>query len=145
MAKKMKRDQLTAIGLVSAIAKNFVQQRARVASMQKASSVVADPAERRDQQRKAKKDAPKKPKDTRTPEQLRAAADARRNDLVATVDRVKYDLDVPARARDVRDSVARELPPAWRGRTQAVAASSAVLVSGLAVIVAAVVSRVRRH
>jgi hypothetical protein len=149
MAKKMKRDQLTAIGLVSAIARNFVQQRARVKSMQKASSTVPDPAERKEQQRQAKKaakkNARKKPKDSRTPEQLTAAADLRRAELVETVERVKYDLDVPARARDLRDAVARELPSGWRGRTQALAASFAVLATGLGVIASAVVARLRRQ
>lgn len=148
MAKKMKRDQLTAIGLISAIAKNFVAQRARVSSMQKASSEVPDPAERRAQkeQEKKRRKAEKKARRTepeRTPEELRATIDSRRAELVQTVEQVKYDLDVPARARDLRDSVAKELPSGWRGPKQAVAAASAVVVSGLGIIAAAVASRVR--
>lgn len=150
MAKKMKRDQLTAIGLISVIAKNFVQQRARVSSMQKASSEVKDPAERREQKAQEKKRLKKEKKarkkeDVRTPEQLREAVDSTRADLVRTVGRVKYDLDLPARASDLRDSVARELPSGWRGPTQAVVAASTVLVTGLGIIVAAVTARVRRH
>lgn len=148
MAKKMKRDQLTAIGLISVIAKNFVQQRARISSMQKASAEVPDPAERREMKEQEKKRLKKEKKERkkenlRTPEQLRETVDSTRADLVRTVDRVKYDLDVPARAGDLRDSVAKELPSGWRGPTQAAVAASTVLITGLGVIAAAMTARIR--
>ena len=130
MARK-RRDQLGVVGFASALLRNLSQQR----SLKKARDA---------------KDAPppppkqKKPKDTRTPEQIRVAVDVTRSNLVETVDSIKYDLDVPARARDLRDRVAADIPAEYRGRSPALVASGSILLAGLASITAAVVARVRR-
>ena len=86
----------------------------------------------------------KKPKDTRTPEQIRAAVDVTRSDLIETVDGIKYDLDVRARARDQRDRVAADIPAEYRGRTPALVITASILLAGLGSIAAAIVARIRR-
>lgn len=130
MAKK-KKDQLGLVGFISALMRNTAQQR----SLKKVRDAKnAPPPEPQ----------PKKPKDTRTPEQIRADVDQARVSLVKTVENIKYDLDVPSRARDLRDRVAADIPPELKGRTPALVAAAGILVAGLGSIAAAVVSRVRR-
>lgn len=130
MAKKKKSDQLSVIGLVSAVLKSTSQQR----SLKKA---------------REKREAPpqpkvKKPKDTRTPEQIRTEVDSTRAQLVDTVARVKYDLDVPARARDLKVRVAARMPAVLKGDVQAAAVAASVLVAGLGTIVWGATASARR-
>ena len=129
MAKRRK-DQLGVVGFASALMRNLSQQR----SLKKARDAknVPPPPEQ------------KKRKDTRTPEQIRAAVDVTRSNLVDAVDGIKYDLDVRARARDLRDRVAADIPAEYRGRTPALVVVASILFAGLGSIAAAIVARVRR-
>ncbi len=130
MAKK-KKDQLGIVGFASAILRNTAQQR----SLKKARDAKnAPPPPPRE----------KKPRDTRTAEQIRGEVDATRDALVGTVDGIKYDLDVPARARDLRDRVAAELPDEWKGESRARAVAAVILATGLSLIGTTLVARVRR-
>ena len=129
MAKRRK-DQLGVVGFASALMRNLSQQR----SLKKARDAKNFPPPPKQ----------KKPKDTRTPEQIRAAVDATRSNLVDAVDGIRYDLDVRARARDLRDRVAADIPAEYRGRTPALVVVGSILFAGLGSIAAAIVARVRR-
>ena len=130
MAKKRK-DQLGVVGLASALLRNVAQQRSlKKARDAKHAPPVPPPA--------------KKPKDTRTPEQLRAAVDVNRANLLGTVENIKYDLDLQSRARDLRNRVAADIPAEFRGRIPALIAAGSILLGGLGSIAAAIAARVRR-
>ncbi|MFP7760597.1 DUF3618 domain-containing protein [Marisediminicola sp. LYQ85] len=119
MAKR-KKDRLSVTGLVTTVARSVARQR----SLKKAREL--DGAE-------ASEPEPKQ-KDTRTPEDIRRSVEVTRAELVATVAKVKYDLDVPARARDARDRVAASIPPEWRGERQARAIATSIAAAGLAIV-----------
>lgn len=129
MAKKRK-DQLGVVGFASAILRNSAQQR----SLKKARNAKNAPPPPKQ----------KKPKDTRSSEQIRAEVDATRATLLGTVETIKYDLDVPARARDLRDRVAADIPAEFKGRIPALVAAGSILLTGIGSITAAIVARVRR-
>ena len=130
MAKKRK-DQLGVVGLASALLRNVAQQRSlKKARDAKHAPPASPPA--------------KKPKDTRTPEQLRAAVDVNRANLLGTVENIKYDLDLQSRARDLRNRVAADIPAEFRGRIPALIAAGSILLGGLGSIAAAIAARVRR-
>ena len=124
MAAK-KRDQLSVVGVASAVAKNLAQQRS-----------LAKARERKIATRKQKSTAPKPPKDTRTPAELAANVDLTRARLVSTVAQIRFDLDLQARARELRARLAVRLPHAWHGETPARVAASAIAVAGLSTIAA---------
>ena len=130
MAKKRK-DQLGVAGFASALLRNVAQQR----SLKKARDAKhAPPAPPR----------VKKPKDTRTPEQIRAAVDVTRANLLGTVENIKYDLDLQSRARDLRNRVAAGIPAEIKGRTPALIVAGSILLGGIGSIAAAIAARVRR-
>ena len=133
MARRRK-DQLGVVGLASSVLKNVAQQRSMARARAARSGDGGTPEEQ----------APK-PKDSRTPEQIRLSTDINREKLASTVASITYSLDVPARTRDLRDRVAAALPPSWRGETKASIAAAAIAASGLAGIVGATILRVRRH
>ncbi|MBC7518735.1 MAG: hypothetical protein H7248_07640 [Microbacteriaceae bacterium] len=124
MAAK-KQDQLSVVGVTSAVAKNLAQQRS-----------LAKARERKNTPKKPKIKAPKAPKDTRTAAELEATVELTRATLVSTVAQIRYDLDLPARARDLRSRIAVRFPRDWHGETPARVAASAVVVVGLSTIVA---------
>lgn len=130
MAKKRK-DQLGFIGLASALLRNVAQQRSLKKSRDAKNAPPTSPKK-------------KKPKDTRTASQIHNELDATRLNLVTTVERIKYDIDVPSRARDLRDRVAADIPSELKGRTPALVVSASILVTGLGSIIAAVARRFRR-
>ena len=130
MAKRRK-DQLGVVGFASALMRNLSQQRS-LKKARDAKNVPPPPPQQ------------KKPKDIRTPEEIRAAVDVTRSNLVDAVDGIKYDLDVCARARDLRDRVAADIPAEYRGRTPALVVVGSILFAGLGSIAAAIVARVRR-
>lgn len=80
---------------------------------------------------------PPKPRDIRTPEQIREDVDVTRARLVETIAALRYDLDVPARARDLRNRVAAKLPVEFRTQPAAIAVSASVLVGGITAILLA--------
>lgn len=133
MAKRRK-DQLGFVGLASSVLKNVAQQRSMARARATHSGDASMPEEK-----------PPKPKDTRTPEQIRLSADINRDKLASTVASITYSLDVPARTRDLRDRVAAALPASWRGEPGATIAAATIAASGLASIVGATILRVRRH
>lgn len=136
MAKSKKPDQLSPIRAISLIGTNFWKARNRVNRIQRTGPV----------DKSATQPDPKpEPRDPRTPEQLEADIERTRAELVATVARIKYDLDVPARLRDVRDDIAAKIPEKYKGEEQAMLAAGAVLVTGLGIIVTSVVSAVRHR
>lgn len=137
MAKKRKSDKLSLVGLASAISRNIAQQRSLAKARERRAARLLP--------KQPKPPKPKKPKDTRTAEEIRATVDATRTRLVATVDSLKYHLDVPARLRDVRNRAARRLPREVRGEPKATIAGVTVLVTGLGSIALATVARFRRH
>lgn len=119
MARR-KKDRLGVVGLASTVFKNLAQQR----SMSKSRHAHnEEPAEK----------VPR-PKDTRTPEEIRVAVDLTRERLVSTVDAIKFDLDVPARTRDLRDRVAAGLPDSWKGEPRAAIIAGSLFAVGLGVI-----------
>jgi Protein of unknown function (DUF3618) len=128
MAKR-KKDRLNFFGFVSAIASNVARQRAM--------------AQARDKPVKPPK--VKKPPDTRTPEEIRAGVDATRVVLADTVGAITYDLDVPARARDLRDRVAARVPSEWKGEPKATIVALSVLVTGVGGILLGAIARLRRN
>lgn len=130
MAKKRK-DQLGIGGLASALLRNLAQQRS-LKKVRAAKNAPPAPPKK------------KKPKDTRTPEEIGAAVDATRLSLLKTVETIKYDLDLPARARDLRDRVAADIPSEMKGRVPAFITAGSILVAGLGSITAALVARARR-
>lgn len=130
MAKKRK-DQLGIGGLASALLRNLAQQRS-LKKVRAAKNAPPAPPKK------------KKPKDSRTPEEIRAAVDATRVSLLKTVETIKYDLDLPARARDLRDRVAADIPSEMKGRAPAFITAGSILVAGLGSITAALVARARR-
>ncbi len=123
MARKPKRDQLSVVGLVSAILRGTAQQRSLAKSKERK-------ANKRAEKEQKKREKAAKPKDTRTPEEIGRTIDSTRTRLVGTVDAVKYDLDVPARARDLRNTVAARIPRRWRGEPGGMVVGAAVLVVG---------------
>ncbi|WP_165064137.1 DUF3618 domain-containing protein [Marisediminicola senii] len=130
MAKK-KNDRLSVGGVLSTILKQRSQQRSMKKRREK---LEARRATRNGAPAVAPEPKPEKLKDTRTPEQIRASVDESRARLVATVERVKYDLDVPARAKDVRDDVRRRLPSSIKGEPAASITAASLLAAGLALI-----------
>lgn len=150
MAKKAKTDQLSVVGLVSAILRNSAQQRSLGKAREKRMAKLDDRrhpeavAERKKREKKAKKEAKKASKDTRSADEIGADVDRTRSKLVDTVDAVKYDLDIPARLGDARDRVARELPDDWRGETKARIVAASVLVAGWGAIAWSAIARARR-
>ncbi|HEV7956874.1 MAG: hypothetical protein JWL94_880 [Microbacteriaceae bacterium] len=135
MARRKKKDQLTAAGVVSAVARGVAQQRslakARDINRGDRSTVPPEPKK------------PKKPKDPRSPEQIRAEVDATRARLLHTLGEIKYDVDVPSRARDLRGRVASQIPRRWRGEPRASIVAGSILATGLGGIVLAMLGRVR--
>ncbi len=132
MAKK-KKDRLSFIGLISSVLKGVARQRS-FAKARASGTAVPD------------QNTPKvkKPKDTRTPDQIRGDVDRTRRRLVNTVDQIKYDLDVPARAKDLRDRLAARVPREWRGEPRATIVAASVFTTGIGAIVLATFASVRR-
>lgn len=130
MAAK-KKDQLSVVGVASAVAKNLAQQRSLAKARERKHAVPVA------------KVKVKAPKDTRTAAEIEAAVALSRARLVSTVTQIKFDLDFPARARELRDRVATRFPGNWRGETAARVAASAVLVVGLSSIVSITASVMR--
>ena len=122
------------VGVASVVAKNVAQQRS-----------LAKARERKNKVSVAKVKV-KAPKETRTAAEIEAAAATSRARLFATVAQIRFDLDIPARAGDLRDRVAVQFPRNWRGETPARAAASAVIVIGLSTIasITAIAVRARR-
>ena len=139
MAKKKKKDQLGFTGLVSAIARGIARERslakARDIHRHDTGTVPPEPA---------KPPKRKKPKDTRSAEEIRREVDVTRARLVGTVGAIKYDLDLPARARDARDAVAARIPREWKGEPRATIVAASVLATGLGGIVLAALAKIRR-
>lgn len=131
MARKKKTDKLSLGGLISAIMKNRSQHKA-MAKAREVKGIDPEP-----------KPEPKKPRDIRTPEQIRDDVDVTRARLVETVAALRYDLDVPARARDLRDRVAAKLPEELKAQPVAIAVTASVLVAGVSAILLA--ARHRRN
>ncbi|MET3768175.1 hypothetical protein ABIB15_000847 [Marisediminicola sp. UYEF4] len=123
MARKKKSDKLSLGGLISAIMKNRSQHKA-MAKAREVKGIDPEPE-------------PKKPRDIRTPEQIRDDVDVTRARLVETVAALRYDLDVPARARDLRDRVAAKLPEELKAQPVAIAVTASVLVAGVSAILLA--------
>lgn len=123
MARKTKKDKLGLGGLISAVMKNRSQHKA-MAKARAVQGIEPEPE-------------PAKPRDIRTPEQIREDVDLTRARLVDTIAALRYDLDVPARARDLRDRVAAKLPEELKAQPVAVAVTASVLVAGIGAIVIA--------
>lgn len=123
MARKKKTDKLSLGGLISAIMKNRSQHKA-MAKAREVKGIDPEPE-------------PKKPRDIRTPEQIRDDVDVTRARLVETVAALRYDLDVPARARDLRDRVAAKLPEELKAQPVAIAVTASVLIAGVSAILLA--------
>jgi len=121
MAKKRK-DQLGFMGLVSTILKNRSQQK----SMMKARNVKGIEPE--------PEPKVKRPKETRSTEEIRAGVDATRTTLVETVARIRYDLDVPARAKDLRDRTAARVPAEYKGEPAATVIAGLIFAAGTGII-----------
>lgn len=130
MARKPKRDQLSVVGVASAILRGTAQQRSLAKSRDRKAMKAAQKAEK-------KRVKESKPKDTRTPEEIARSVDLTRTRLVGTVDAVKYDLDLPARARDLRGELAARIPRRWRGEPGGMIVGAAVLVVGWGSLAAA--------
>lgn len=136
MAKKPKKDELSFIGVISAILRNAAQQRSLARTREKRRQRLEarrDP-EQRAAEKKARKKAEKAQKaenrDTRTIEQIGSDVDGSRRRLVGTVSSLRYDLDVPARTRETRDRVASRIPRRFRGEPQAALASIGLALLG---------------
>jgi hypothetical protein len=127
MARKKKTDRLGAAGLISAIMKNRSQHKA-MAKAREVKGIEPEPK-------------PKKPRDIRTPEQIREDVDVTRARLVDTVAALRYDLDLPARARDLRDRVVAKLPEEFKAQPVAIAVTASVLVAGVTAILLAARNR----
>lgn len=127
MAKR-KKDRLNFFGFLSAIASNVARQRAL----------------RQARDKPVKPPKVKKPRDTRTPEEIRAGVDAVRVVLADTIGAIKHDLDVPARARDLRDRVAARVPSEWKGEPRASIVALSVLAAGVGGILLGTIARLRR-
>ena len=123
MARKKKTDKLSLGGLISAIMKNRSQRKA----MAKAREVKGIEPE----------SGPKKPRDIRTPEQIREDVELTRARLVETGAALRYDLDVPARARDLRDRIVATLPAELKAQPVAIAVTASVLIAGVSAILIA--------
>lgn len=121
MAKKRK-DQLGFMGVVSTILRNRSQQKAMLKARQ-VKGIEPEPEPK----------APR-PKETRSTEQIRADVDATRRTLVDTVARIRYDLDVPARTRDLRDRVAARVPSEYKGEPAATVIASLIFAVGTGII-----------
>lgn len=128
MAKKRK-DQLGFMGLVSTILRRRSQQK----SMMKARKVKGIEPE-------PEPKAPR-PKETRSTEQIRADVDATRTALVETVTRIRYDLDVPARTRDLRNRLAARVPAEYKGEPAATVIASLIFTAGIGIIAGIVTLR----
>lgn len=126
MARK-KKDKLSLGGLISAIMKNRSQHKA-MAKAREVKGIEPEPEQ-------------PKPRDIRTPEQIRKDVDATRARLVETVAALRYDLDVPARARDLRDRIAARLPEELKAQPVAIAVTASVLVAGITAILLAARNR----
>lgn len=126
MARK-KKDKLGVAGLISAIMKNRSQHKA-MAKAREVKGIEPEPE-------------PKKPRDIRTPEQIREDVEVTRARLVETVAALRYDLDVPARARDLRDRVVAKLPEELKAQPVAIAVTASVLVAGVTAILLAARNR----
>lgn len=123
MARKKKTDKLSLGGLISVIMKNRSQHKA-MAKAREVKGIEPEPE-------------PTKPRDIRTPEQIREDVDVTRERLVETVAALRYDLDVPARARDLRDRVAARLPEELKAQPVAIAVTASVLVAGVSAVLLA--------
>ena len=154
MAKKSKPDQLSWVGLISAILRNTSQQRSMVKSQEKIRAKrearehpLSDDEKkaRKKQQKQQKKDEAERTKDTRSAAQIGDDVDTTRGRLLDTVDAVKYDLDVPARLTDARTTVARSVPRSWLGPIPAAIAAGVVLVVGWGAIAAGAATGARRE
>ncbi|GAB3131000.1 DUF3618 domain-containing protein [Marisediminicola antarctica] len=126
MARK-KKDKLNLGSLISAIMKNRSKHR----SMAKARAIKGIEPE----------PEPKKPRDIRTPEQIKEDVDVTRARLVETIAALRYDLDVPARARDLRDRVAARIPEELKAQPVAIVVTASVLVAGVGTILIAARNR----
>ena len=135
MAKK-KTDQLSMIGLSSAIMRHLSQQRSLEKARLKREARPRTAAEKAEAKKARKAAKAARPKDTRSPEQIRADVDATRAKLGKTVDRLSYDLDVPARARDARARLLAVIPESWKGDRPAAVVGATVLASGLGIVAA---------
>jgi len=127
MARKKKKDKLSLGGLLSAIMKNRSQHRA-MAKAREVKGIEPEPE-------------PTKPRDIRTREQIREDVDVTRARLVETIAALRYDLDVPARVRDLRDRVAAKLPEELKAQPVAIAVTASVLVAGISAILLAARNR----
>ena len=123
MARKKKTDKLSLGGLISVIMKNRSQHKA-MAKAREVKGIEPEPE-------------PTKPRDIRTPEQIREDVEVTRERLVETVAALRYDLDVPARARDLRDRVAARLPEELKAQPVAIAVTASVLVAGVSAVLLA--------
>ena len=127
MARKKKKDKLGLGGLLSAIMKNRSQHKA-MAKAREVKGIEPEPE-------------PTKPRDIRTREQIREDVDVTRARLVETIAALRYDLDVPARVRDLRDRVAAKLPEELKAQPVAIAVTASVLVAGISAILLAARNR----
>ena len=127
MARKKKKDKLGLGGLLSAIMKNRSQHKA-MAKAREVKGIEPEPE-------------PTKPRDIRTREQIREDVDVTRARLVETIAALRYDLDVPARVRDLRDRVAAKLPEELKAQPVAIAVTACVLVAGISTILIAARNR----
>lgn len=135
MAKK-KSDQLSVVGLASAVLRNLSQQRSAEKAREKREQAPVTVAEKAEAKAAKKRAKAAKPKDTRSAAEIRREVDATRTQLVRTVDRIGYDLDLPARARDARAGLLARIPGSWQGDLPAAVVGATVLASGLSVVVA---------
>jgi len=127
MARKKKKDKLGVGSLISAIMKNRSQHKA-MAKARAVKGIQPEPE-------------PKKPRDIRTPEQIKEDVDVTRARLVETIAALRYDLDVPARTRDLRNRVAAKIPEELKAQPVAVAVTASVLVAGISTILIAARNR----
>jgi len=127
MARKKKKDKLGVGSLISAIMKNRSQHKA-MAKARAVKGIQPEPE-------------PKKLRDIRTPEQIKEDVDVTRARLVETIAALRYDLDVPARTRDLRNRVAAKIPEELKAQPVAIAVTASVLVAGISTILIAARNR----
>jgi hypothetical protein len=129
MARK-KKDQLSVVGLLSAILRNSAQQRSLAKGRDKKALKIEKKAEKaRQKHRKALE-----PKDERTPEDIRAEIDSTRGELVGTVAAIKTDLSLPTRARLLRAHLSKRVPRDLKGEPEATVIAGSVLAGGLGIV-----------
>ena len=130
MARKKKKDQLSVVGLLSAILRNTAQQRSLAKGRDKKALKIEKKAEKaRQKHRKALE-----PKDKRTPEEIRTEIDSTRGELVGTVAAIKTDLSLPTRARLLMAHLSKKVPRDLKGEPEASVIAGSVLASGLGVV-----------